>query len=222
MSEEFQPDGEPVVKKNAPGSIPVLPVLIVMAAAIIVLFVLQFAGKKPVRTVQKELPAAISSGKSNRIAYINTDKILEEYKMVGTMKNQLVLEEKKRKEDLSAKQKKYEEDASYFQEQVEKSSIPESSARQIYEQLMLKQEELVQLKDQYSAELSEKEYEMNKVLYDSVHNYLEKINADLKMDFILKYNEGGEILFANDSLDLTRMVLDGLNKEYLEKYPGAK
>jgi outer membrane protein len=54
-------------------------------------------------------------------------------------------------------------------------------------------------------------------LYAKLSSYLKEYNKGKNYTFILGYQKGGGILFANDSLDITREVLDGLNKEFESK-----
>lgn len=192
---------------------------IVAIIGLIVIYILYFTNKdKPEDKQPAQYIPAVSSG-SGSIVFVNSDLLLEEYSLVKKLTDQLDRDRKKKDTDFSARQKTYEEDAAYFQQQVEKQAISEQSAQQIYEQLMLKQQELYELQEKYTADLAQKEFEMNVILLDSIRNYLNRINKTYEFDYILSYNTAGNILLANDTFDITEQVLDGLNKEYLEKYP---
>ena len=80
----------------------------------------------------------------------------------------------------------------------------------------------MQLQEQYSAELAQKEYNMNLVLLDSVRNYVYRLNKRYNYDYILSYNMVGNIILAKDTFDITQPVLEGLNLEYNEKYAPAE
>ncbi len=163
----------------------------------------------------------VSSG-TNSIVFVNSDLLLQQYELVNVLTAQLEEERKRKDNDFTAKQKAYEEDAAYFQTQVQKQSISEESAKQIYEKLMMQQQDLYSLQDQYTAELSKKEFEMNLVLLDSVKNYLNRLNKIYNYDYILSSNNTGNILLAKDTFDITNQVLEGLNKEYNEKMNPGK
>lgn len=168
----------------------------------------------------KSMPV-VSSG-TNSIVFVNSDLLLQQYELVNVLTAQLEEERKRKDVDFSAKQQAYEDDAAYFQAQVQKQSISEESAKQIYEKLMMQQQDLYSLQDQYTAELSKKEFEMNLVLLDSVKNYLNRLNKIYNYDYILSSNNTGNILFAKDTFDITNQVLEGLNKEYNEKMNPGK
>lgn len=155
----------------------------------------------------------ISSG-SNSLVFVDTDQVLQEYELVTKLTGEIENDRKRKDADFSARQKQYETDAAYFQQQVQQQSISEESAQQIYEQLMLKQQELYEMQDQFAAVMAQKEFEMNMVLLDSIRNYLKRINLKYQYDYILSYNATGNLLFGKDTLNITQQVVEGLNNEY--------
>ena len=52
---------------------------------------------------------------------------------------------------------------------------------------------------------------------DSVHHhltsFLRSMNEEMNYKFILGYQRGSGILLANDSLDITNEVIEGINSE---------
>jgi outer membrane protein len=189
---------------------------------VIVLFILHFTNGSKGNEKGNVSNMPILSGENNKIVFVNTDSLLQGYELVNVLTLQLEEERKRKDNDFTAKQKAYEDDAAYFQTQVQKQSISEESAKQIYEKLMMQQQDLYNLQDQYTAELSKKEFEMNLVLLDSVKNYLNRLNKIYNYDYILSSNNTGNILFAKDTFDITNQVLEGLNKEYNEKMNPGK
>ncbi|MBN3035269.1 MAG: OmpH family outer membrane protein [Bacteroidales bacterium] len=211
-----------VIKRSQGGHLPWL-IHIILLAGLVVLYILYFTGRGPQKPPVLPVPEARpAGGPAPEIAFVNSDVILERYKLVTRLKDQLDREEARREEELKTRQKAYEEDAAYFQEQIAAQSISESSAQQIYEKLMMEQEALFRLRDQYAAEIAEKELELNIVLLDSVTNFLERLNLTEGYDYILNYNSGGSILLARDTFDITPVVLDGLNREYDALHSGKK
>lgn len=197
-----------------------LIISIAAAAGIIILFILSFSkndNDKKIIDNKSEIPAMASTG-SGSIAFVNTDKILEEYDLVDMLTEQMEKERKKKDSDLTQRQKEYEKEAAYFQESVQNQSISEQSAQRIYDQLMMKQQELIDIQETYAGELAKKEYEINMLLLDSIRNYLNRINIDNRFDYVLNYNLAGSVLLAKDTFDITIPVINGLNAEYKAKY----
>ena len=191
---------------------------VVAIIGLIIMYIIYFTNnEEPVtENIVQKMPV-ISSG-SNSIVFVNSDVLLKEYDLVKKLTEKLDSERKKKDANFMAKQRAYEDDAAYFQQQVQKQSISEQSAQQIYEQLMMTQQELYELQDKYTAELAQKEYEMNVILLDSVRNYLARLNNTYNFDYIFSYNTAGNIFLAKDTFDITPQVLEGLNWEYKEKY----
>ena len=214
-----------MTKENSNKKTPVIISLILSIIAIIgliILFVLEFTDKDEPEEKQIVRALPVSSSGGNSIVFINSDLILEKYLLVNKLAAQLESERRKKDADFEARQKVYEQDAVYFQEQVQQQTISEQSAQQIYEQLMMKQQELYELQDQYTAELAQKEFEMNIVLLDSVRNYLTRLNEKYNYNYILSYSTAGNIILAKDTFDITLPVLEGLNNEYNDRYAPAE
>lgn len=195
---------------------------VIAIIGLVVLFVMEFADKDKPEEKQDVIALPASASGSNSIVFINSDLILEKYLLVNKLAAQLERERQKKDADFEAKQKVYEQDAQYFQQQVQQQSISEQSAQQIYEQLMIKQQELYELQEQYTAELAQKEYAMNVILLDSVRNYLTRLNNIYNYDYILSYNTAGNIILAKDTFDITLPVLEGLNMEYNDRHAPAE
>ncbi len=156
--------------------------------------------------------------KTGSIAFVNSEVLLQGYDLVTKLSNQLDKQRQKKDGDFTQRQSEYEQEAAYFQQQVQAQTISEQSAQEIYQQLMVKQEELYALQQQYSNELGQLEFEMNVTLLDSVRNYLERMNTKTKFDYILNLDATGNIFVAKDTFDITSQVIDGLNLEYQLKY----
>lgn len=188
---------------------------IVNAALLVGLAVLYFIVLKPSASDNPNfaLMQKASSG-SVTVAYVNSDSILTHYEMVKLMRTELETKTANLETELKKKQAAFEKDAAYFQDQVSKKTISEASAQEIYSQLMAEQQKLYDLREQYSSEISKQEYELNLLLLDSLNNFLKRYNKKMNFDYILSYNKGGNILTANDSLDITNDVIKLLNEEY--------
>lgn len=199
-------------KFNLNNLMPVINIILFIG-----LVVLYFIVLKPGKTnaPNMALLQKASSG-SVTVAFVNSDSILTHYDLVKTMRAELESKTLRLENELKSKQASFEKDAAYFQEQVDKKSISEASAQEIYAQLMGEQQKLYELREKYSSELSKQEYDLNLLLLDSLNNFLARYNQQMKFDYILSYNKGGSILAANDSLDITSDVVKMLNEEYLK------
>lgn len=160
----------------------------------------------------------LSTG-SLSVAYVNSDSILAHYDLVKSMRTSLESKSSALESELKRKQATFEKDAAYFQEQVNKQTISEASAQEIYTELMGEQQKLYELREKYSAEIARQEFDLNLVLIDSLNNFLSRYNKTVNYDYILSYSRGGNILVANDSLDITNSVIKLINQEFTASKP---
>lgn len=194
---------------------------IVMLLGLVALYVIFFTRSSNGDSGVAQSVRKLNTG-SLGIAYVNSDSILTNYALVKKMRGDLTAKSSRLEAEITAKQKAYEKDAAYFQEQVTNKSISEQSAQEVYQSLMKEQQKIVDLRDKYSADLQQHEFNLNIMLLDSVTNFLKRYNTKYKFDYILGYNKGGNIYLANDTLNITNDVIREINKEYFAKNPDEK
>ncbi|MEI6433359.1 MAG: OmpH family outer membrane protein [Bacteroidota bacterium] len=157
------------------------------------------------------------SGKSLSVVFVNTDSINMHYEFVKILRRDLESSGKKLQTEVLAEQSALEKEAADFQRQMGSNLIPEDKAKVIYEQLMQKQQALMDKKERYTQQVAEQEMNMNIRLVDSVTAFLKRFNRQYRFDYIMGYKTAGEILVANDTLDITKSVLGELNREYQQR-----
>jgi outer membrane protein len=185
--------------------------LLILFAGLVVLYVLFFTSGRSAATVPA---AAIPAGGKPSIVFVNIDSLNANYDFVKVLKSDLESTGKRYQEEILSEQASLEKEAANFQRQVAANAISEEKAKQIYEDLMMKQQALMDKKDQRTQQVAEQEYNLNVRLLDTVTNFLKRYNAKTGYDYILGYKTAGEILLANDTLDITKLVIDELNQEY--------
>jgi outer membrane protein len=211
----------PVADAPLPANAKINPLLLglnlVMLAGLIILYILHFKGAGGNSDSATGAVAKANKGTIS-VAFVNNDSILSNYELVKKMRADLEAKGKRLEGEVASRQKAFEKDAAYFQEQVAKKAISDKSAQEIYAQLQQNQQGIYQLRDRYAAELQQSEMDMNVALIDSVMNFLKRYNDKYKFDYILGFTKGGNILYANDTLDVTKDVIRELNTAYKEKH----
>ncbi len=186
---------------------------IIMLIGLIILYVLFFTTKNT--EIIKMTPVYQKAGnKAMSLVYVNIDSLNAKYEFVKVLKNDLESTGKKLQAEILSEQTAFEKEAADFQKQVANNAIPEAKAKMIYEALMEKQQALGEKKDRYTQEVANKELGMNMRLLDTVTNFLKRYNRKFNYDYILGMKTAGEILIANDTLDITKDVLNTINIEY--------
>lgn len=183
---------------------------IVSLLGVITLFILYFFVNKG------EMNNKVSKiqGKAVSVGFVNTDSILANYELVIMMRDSLEAKQTKAEAKYNAQESAFEASVLAYQKKVKANELSIAEATTTETQLTQQKEYLTQLYEELSTELTAAETEMYTASQDSIINFLKRYNKKYKFDYILGFAKGGGILLANDSLDITNDVLDGLNKEY--------
>ncbi|MBL6950981.1 MAG: OmpH family outer membrane protein [Bacteroidales bacterium] len=192
--------------------------LLIVLAGLVVLYILFFTSKPTGEVgVMEEDSTMIASASGPDIVYVNIDTLNEYYEFVKVLKRNLESTGNRLQREVLNEQDALEKEAAAFQQKISTNSITEERARVVYEELMAKQQTLMEKKDRYTQLIAEQEFNMNIQLLDTVNNFLLRFNREYQYNYILAFRTAGEILVASDSLDITRQVLDQLNEEYASR-----
>ncbi|MFC5410601.1 OmpH family outer membrane protein [Larkinella bovis] len=184
----------------------------VLAVAVAVLYYLHFSDKKtpdPISTDTSK-PAAV-----RKTVYVNVDSLLTNYEYFKDTRK--VLESKRFQLDneLNNKGRSLQNEVAFFQQRAQTMTMEQGRATEAA--LQKKQQDLMAYRDRVVQQLAEEEQKKNEELYNQIHDYLQKVNKQNQYDFVMGYSRGGGILFADTSLDATKTIINGLNKEYQQK-----
>ncbi len=154
-----------------------------------------------------------------KIAYINNDTLTENYELVKEARRMLEDKKNRMEREIKAEQAALENEYRVWEKDVKEAKLSELYLRKAQEELMKKEQALYRKSQEYTELLAQEEIDRNKVFIDSVLNYLDRFNEVNNYDFILNYASGATLLLANDTFDITNVVLQGLNEEWFKAYP---
>jgi len=186
----------------------------VLIVAVGVLFYLHFSsektsvsGKGPDKNVNMVMP-------DMPIVYINIDSLLNNYAYFEEMQNEFADQQSEAEAELNLRSRQYESSALDYQNKVQKGLVTRREAAEMEQQLMVAQQELLQYRDQLTMQLSEEEQVRNRRLINKIMEYLVDYNKEFNYQFIFSNSFGDNVLFANNKLDITESVLEGLNEQF--------
>lgn len=157
---------------------------------------------------------SVAPGSSLRIAYVDIDSLLNNYDFSITLRNEMLRKTENVRMTLSEKAKAIQADMADFQNKLENNVYAtRQRAEEEQARIIKSQEDYARLEQRLASELSAEEQKNNIALRDSINNFLKDYNATHNYDMILS-RMADNILFANESLDITKDVIDGLNKRY--------
>ncbi len=190
---------------------------IVLAIAVAVLYVLHFSSTSTGKTsIGKTSLADSLAQPQGGIVYINIDSVLANYEMYKDIMSDLDSKLKTKDAELKSKQRSFEKSVADYQNKVQKGLVTRTEAAQIEQGLQGEQQSLVQLQQQMQYELAEEEQVAQRKVLNSIMEYLETLESDQQYQFVLGTTFGGNILYANDNLNITEDVIKGINVDYGE------
>lgn len=189
-----------------------LIVNIVLAVAVGVLFILHFDLRNKANHEASQ-PVALKAGSSN-IVYINVDTLYKYYQFYSDIKGKLEDKGGRLEAELAAKSRVLEKNYNDYQDKINKGLVTRAKAAEMEQQLMAEQQNLAKLRDKMQMDLAEEQRVMNNQLVNNVVEYLKEYNKNGRYQFIMSHTYGSNLLYVNDSLDITKGVLKGLNEKY--------
>jgi outer membrane protein len=180
----------------------ILNVILVIAVAF--LYYKQFNGSET-----PETPLSVKASQS-KMVFVNSDSLMDNYSLFKEMSDGMEKKRDSLDQLLTARGNNLENEIKKYQETAESMSAGERQLRE--ESLMRKQQALMADRDNLLDKLKAEEADLTDSIHADLMRYLKVYNQNKQFDFILGYSRGGGILLANDSLDVTKQVIEGLNK----------
>lgn len=146
-----------------------------------------------------------------KIAYINADTITSQYKFCKDYTVVLEKKESNIQATLNKKAQALQSAAANFQQKLQENAYTRERAEQVQAALQKQQSDLQALQQRLAADFQEEQAKFLKAFQDSVQNYLKDYNKKKKYDLILNK---AAVLEGSDKFDITKEVVEGLNKRY--------
>lgn len=200
---------------------------VVLLIAVGVLFYLHFTSTKAIADVKNEqtkdtvpqlsfrIPKNLAGA---RVLYINVDSINANYDAFKELYQQ-------EGGNLEQQYQNYQIRVANFQRRSELlngGKWPYSADSAIAEEKALQTEERALMNLQtYLNNLQNKAMEKNAIINEEVSHYFKDYSREKGIDYILMMGAGSPVIYANDSLDVTKDVVNALNTNYRLKKGGA-
>ena len=182
----------------------------VLIVAVGILYYLQLAGDSDSESDHTATGTIISD---LQIAYVDSDSLLQNYKLFDELATQLQQKRDKLEAEFTNRQQGLQSEVASYQRN--QANLTMGQARAIEEDLLQKQQNLQQYQQTLSQELGNEQNKINVQLYDKVSEYLGTYGASNNVQLVVTYTKGNpNVLYANNALNITQLVVDGLNAEY--------
>ena len=156
-------------------------------------------------------PAAVENTDSGiRLAYVRIDSLQSQYEYFEELALELIEEEKVLVEDLQRRQQTLQENIALYQQEAPKMSARQREANEA--DLMRVQQQYLQVEQAAQAQLVKKQQDLTKMMREDMDKAIAILKDELNLDFILLYEEGGQIIYANTDFDITERMVNMLNE----------
>jgi outer membrane protein len=185
---------------------------VVLFLAVTVLYFLQFSGNK--KKGETELKGNTTELPAGDIVYVNIDSIIFNFSMYSDRREELLKKQKSADAELNSKGNAYQNGVKDYQDKVNKGLVTRAVAAQMEQALIQQQQDLGALQNKLQTDLVEEEQVMNRQVMEYITKFLEENKTEYNYNFILGKSFGSVVLYSNNSLEITKRVLDALNKKY--------
>ena len=170
---------------------------------------------------QKANASAKAAAGDMKIAYVEVDSIMSQYKFCKEYS--LILQKKGEniQNTPAQKQQALQAAAANFQQKVQQNAYTREQAEGVNASLQKQNNDLQILNQRLSAEFQNETDKFNKALRDSIQHYLASYNKDKKYSIIFS-KQGDNLLYADKAYDITNEIIAGLNKAYKGKATDKK
>ena len=170
----------------------------------------QSANTQGTQSTQIERSSVAVSGL--KIAYIDVDSLLANYEFSKDLSEQMTQKEENYRLLLAEEMNKFQKEVEDFNKKLQNNvfSSPER-AQSEQNRLAKKQQSLQEKSDKYSNDLYLENNQNAQKLSETIDNFIREYNKSRGYNLIINK---AALMFADDSMDITAEILDGLNAAY--------
>ena len=156
-------------------------------------------------------PAAVeNTEKGIRLAYVRIDSMQSQYNYFQELADELRAEEEEIVADLQKRQITLQENIALYQQEAPKMTQSQRNANEA--DLMRVQQQYMQIEQAAQEQLLGKQADLANMLKADMDKAIDVLKDELNLDFILLYEEGGQIIYANTEFDITERMVNMLNE----------
>ena len=149
-----------------------------------------------------------------KIAYVDYDSLLAKFNYAQEVQKEIIKKEMSINNTIEQERQSLQEEAMEFERKMQNNIyLTQERAQAEYEKIMKKDQELMKRGQAMIAELEKTSNEKYKMLTDCINEHIKEYNKTRGFDFILT-RMGGNMLYANEALDITNEIAKGLNAKY--------
>lgn len=151
---------------------------------------------------------------SKGMAFVEIDSLLTQYSFCIEQKAILETKSKQFEAQMAGKMSQIEKAYVEFQQKMQNGAFSSQEQAQTAQQRVQKlQQEGAQLEQQLTKKMAAEQEKFNNTLRDSLRSFLKDYNKTQGYSMIVA-KQGDNVLYADEKLNLTKEVIEGMNKRY--------
>jgi outer membrane protein len=187
----------------------------IVAAAVAVLYVLHFTGKKPKETAGAVVKRDSTDTKEQhiRVAYIDLDTIQKYYEYFKLKNDDIEREKTRYDNQIQSELNKLERDRIEFLKKGQ--AITQVEAEKFQQEYQTRYQQIGQRQQSLQGQHLENQAKAIDDIQKRINEYLKEYNEAGKYNFIFSTQEGNPTLYYKDTaFNITNEVVKGLNEKY--------
>lgn len=160
---------------------------------------------------KKETAEVNAKDETPKIVYVNGDSLLKKYTAFQDELNALDARSKSMESTLTSRGRALQQEMISAEQKAQSGQMAPAQIQKEQQRLMQKQQNLVAQQENMSKQLLDERQKLQENLEKRVKELLTAVRKEKGYDYILNYGPGTGVLMVNDSLDITKMVLEKLN-----------
>lgn len=191
-----------------------LIIQIFLAVAIVVLYILHFSPSRSNASQAESSDTLALQKPVGTIAFVNIDTLVQNLELWQSLRDKFQDKQNQYNTEITSKQRRLQTRANDLGDRVQKTLVTRSDAEKEAAQLEQENQTLMQLAENYRVQLAEEEQVSYRQILNEIMIYLEEVGKKEGYTYVLGNSFGGNILFAEQGLDITYEVLKGMNARF--------
>lgn len=161
------------------------------------------------------LAAILVSCNEQKLAYVDTSKVIEEYKEMKDVEAEFTSKSDAVRNQLDSIGQAFQQEVQAYQSGM--GSMSEAQRKAKEQELMQKQQMIQQRQQMQTNQLRQESSQIMDSLVEKVKTYVKDYGKDHGYSMVFGSNEGTTVMYAEDGMDITEEILKELNNGYEPK-----
>lgn len=183
----------------------------ILGLAVAVLFFLHFKSSGPSLKMNATAGDIAAAGGS-KVAFVNIDTFFNGYKEYQKIKAEIESSSKAASNSLQSKTQSLQAEYTKFMQAAQSGQIPREQAMAKEKEIMARGNALKAEEQSSAKSINEKTEKATKDLYKKMEAYFTENKSKYNCDIVMGYQTNGVLLYVDPKLDITKQVIEDLNK----------